>query len=143
MTKGLTATVTQNINADAAAVWKALITPEMIKQYLFGTETECAWIVGSPIFFRGEYQGKTYEDKGVILEILPEQKLRYSYWSSMSGTPDLPEYYVNVTYELTRAGTGTILTIHQDGIKTEASRTHSEENWGFVLEGIKKIVENA
>ncbi|MFA6438521.1 MAG: SRPBCC family protein [Bacteriovoracaceae bacterium] len=141
MTKLFTATVSKNINADTARVWKALITPEIIKQYLFGTETESKWTVGSPIYFRGEYQGKIYEDKGVILELHTEKLLRYTYWSSMAGTSDIPENYVVVSYELLQHGTSTELTIVQDGIKTEESKKHSEQNWGMVLESIKKIVE--
>lgn len=137
----LTATASISIDAAPAAVWHALVTPSLIKQYLFGTETECDWNVGGPIVFRGEYQGTTYEDKGIILQIEPERILRYSYWSSMSGTPDVPENYAVVTYSLSVHEGVTVLTISQDGIRTEASRQHSQQNWGFVLQGIKTVVE--
>lgn len=140
-TKPITATVIVEINAPSAHVWNALITPEIIKQYLFGTDTECDWKPGCPIYFRGEYQGKKYEDKGVILQIQAETLLQYSYWSSMSGTPDLPENYATVTFTLSRIGSSTQLTLHQDGLKNEEARLHSEQNWGFVLESLKTIVE--
>ena len=137
----LIATASIHITADSSAIWKALITPELIKQYLFGTETECDWKVGSPIFFRGEYQGNKYEDKGTILDIRPGTLLKYNYWSSMSGTSDRPEHYSNVTYQLTPNGSSTLLTITQDGITTEKSKQHSEQNWDYVLNAIKKLVE--
>lgn len=136
-----TASVSIQINAEPADVWHALVTPELIKQYLFGTDTECDWKTGSPIYFRGEYNGTTYQDKGVILDIEKEKILRYTYWSSMSGTPDLPENYVDVLFTITRVNSGTILTLHQNGIKNEESRKHSEQNWGTVMEGLKNIVE--
>jgi uncharacterized protein YndB with AHSA1/START domain len=138
-----TATVSLLITAEPAAVWHALVTPELIKQYLFGTNVECDWKAGSQFFFRGEYQGTTYEDKGVILEITPESVLKYTYWSSMSGTPDRPENYVDVMFTLSRVNSGTMLTLHQNGMKSEDARKHSEQNWGTVLEGLKNIVEKA
>ena len=50
------------INAPVEQVWKALTDPELIKQYFFGTQTETSWKVGTPIYFRGEWDGKPYED---------------------------------------------------------------------------------
>lgn len=141
MSKQFEVKVIVEIGANCESVWKALTTPELIKQYLFGTETECDWNVGSPIFFRGEWQGKKYEDKGTILEIQKEQLLKYSYWSSMSGIPDLPENYMIVAFELAQKGITTILTLVQDGSKTEESKKHSEQNWGSVLDGLKKMLE--
>lgn len=58
---------TTTINAPASKVWEALIDPDLIKQYLYGTEVTSDWKVGSPITYKGEWQGKAYEDKGQIL----------------------------------------------------------------------------
>jgi uncharacterized protein YndB with AHSA1/START domain len=41
------------INAPAAKVWDALINPEMIRQYLFGTEALSDWKAGSQITYKG------------------------------------------------------------------------------------------
>jgi uncharacterized protein YndB with AHSA1/START domain len=43
MDKNLTVTATIEINADTNKVWDALINPEKIKVYLFGTETISEW----------------------------------------------------------------------------------------------------
>jgi Uncharacterized conserved protein len=48
-------------------VWNALTTPELIKRWFFGVDTETDWQVGSPLVHRGEWHGKPYEDKGMIL----------------------------------------------------------------------------
>ncbi len=141
MVKPFTAKVSIEINADSATVWKWLTTPELIKQYFFGTQTETDWKKGSPIFFRGEWEGKKYEDKGTILDIQPGKFVKYNYWSSMSGTADIPENYATITYEVTPKENATVLTIIQDGIKTEESKTHSEQNWNSVMGGMKKMVE--
>src|SRR4051812_42085292 len=88
------------INAPAAEVWKGLTDPEIVKEYFFGTKLESDWKVGSPIIFSGEWDGKHYEDKGTILDITPGEYVKYSYWSSMSGTEDKPKNYANVSYRL-------------------------------------------
>src|SRR5438045_2426501 len=100
MENNLTGSVSITINAPAAKVWEALTTPSIIKKYFFGTDAVSDWQVGSPLIFRGEWQGKTYEDKGTILESVPNKKFKYSYWSSMSGKEDTSENYANVSYEL-------------------------------------------
>ena len=129
------------INAPATKVWEALTTPAIIKQYFFGTDAVSDWKVGSPLIFKGEWQGKQYQDKGTILETVPEKIFKYPYWSSMSGIEDKPENYVIVTYELSEKNNATTLTITQENIPDEKTREHSEENWKKVLEDLKKLLE--
>jgi uncharacterized protein YndB with AHSA1/START domain len=128
-------------NATISKVWKALITPELIKKYLFGTDAVSDWKVGSPIYFRGSFEGKTYEDKGTILDIKPEKLFKYTYWSSMSGMPDLPENYAEISYILSQEKGQAVLTIIQGGLKSEERKKHSESNWKMVMENLKKVVE--
>lgn len=137
----LTAKASVLIHAPASEVWDALINPEQIKKYLFGTEVMSDWKEGSPIVYRGSWEGKTYEDKGVIKKIEPEKILQSTYWSSMSGTEDKPENYALVTYELNKENDGVRLTITQDNCKTEESRQHSEKNWTMVLNILKEMLE--
>ena len=129
------------INASASRVWDALTKPDLIKQYLFGTEVATDWQVGSPITYKGTWEGKTYEDKGKILQIEPGKLLVSTYWSSFSGVPDIPENYQTVRYELSAEGDGTRLTITQDNNATQEAAAHSEQNWKMVLDGIKKLLE--
>ena len=128
------------LKADQKTVWRALTDPAMIKQYFFGTNAVSDWKKGSKVFFRGEWEGKSYEDKGTILESSPPKRLQYNYWSSFSGTADVPENYAVVTYSLDAKGTETELTVTQDSPTSEA-RDHSETNWKSVLEGLKKLIE--
>ena len=130
-----------HINATTATVWDALTNPEKIRQYLFGTETISDWKKGSRITYKGMWEGKEYVDGGIILQIEPEKIFQSTYWSSMSGTEDKPENYATVTYTLEKDGDGTLLTLMQDNIKTEASKEHLEQNWGMVLESLKNVAE--
>jgi uncharacterized protein YndB with AHSA1/START domain len=128
-------------HAPTAAVWDALTNPEKIKMYLFGTETLCDWRVGSPIVFRGVWEGKAYEDKGTILEIEKEKMLKYNYWSNFSGEKDIPENYVNITYRLSADGDKTVFSITQDKFKTNEARDHSIKNWNMVMDTLQGMLE--
>ncbi len=129
------------IDAPVSKVWEALVTPEMIKQYLFGTDVESNWQVGAPIVYRGEWQGKAYEDKGTILKFEPGKVFSSTYWSSMSGIPDEEENYQVVTYALEPVGGGTHLVLTQENVESEESAKHSEQNWNMVLGKLKELVE--
>ena len=130
-----------HIDAPASKVWAALTDPEQIKQFMFGADVHTDWKPGSPISFTGSYQGKSYEDKGEIVECVPEDRLVHTYWSSMAGEPDSPENYKTVSYTLQDDGHGTRLTLTQDHNGSTEARQHSEENWRKVLEGVKKVAE--
>ncbi len=141
MKSDITGTASIHLDAPVSKVWEALTTPELIKEYFFGTNTITDWEVGSPIIFKGEWQGKQYEDKGTILDVVPNKLFRYTYWGSMSGIEDKPENYVNITYELQEQKDGTTLTITQENIPDEKMKKHSEENWHKVLDGLKELLE--
>lgn len=136
------ATSTIKVNAPASKVWEALTNPDMVKQYFFGTNLKTDWKVGGPISYSGEWQGKAYEDKGTVLEFVPEKRMVSTYWSSMGGLPDVPENYKTITTELYEENGVTTVTISQDNNETAESAKHSEGNWGMVLAGLKKLVES-
>lgn len=99
------------------------------------------WKVGSPIAYRGTWQGTSYEDKGTILALEPGRLLKSTYWSSMSGLEDKPENYNTVTYALSEVDGVTTLTVTQDNNRTRESAAHSEGNWAMVLKGLKELLE--
>lgn len=129
------------IEASREKIWNALTDPEIVKKYFYGTNLITDWKIGSSMIFRGEWQGKTYEDKGNIIEFIPNQKLVYNYWSSMSGLPDKPELYQVLTYELLDDPNGVKVSITQENLDSEKRMHHAEESWKPVLEGLKKLVE--
>jgi uncharacterized protein YndB with AHSA1/START domain len=130
-----------DIHAPTAKVWRALVTPEVIKQYMFGTTVVSEWSEGSKIVWKGEWEGKRYEDKGVILQLKPERTLQYSHYSPLTGQPDVPENYHTVTIELASKRADTQVTLSQDKNATEEERKHSEENWVMMLTSLKKVLE--
>lgn len=141
MKSDIKAEIKINIKAPVSKVWDALTQPGIIKKYFFGTDTITDWKPGNPIKFMGEWRGKTYEDKGTVLEVVDQEKIKYNYWSSMSGIEDKPENYVDITYTLSGEDNNVNLTITQENIPDEKTKAHSVENWNKVMEGLKKVVE--
>ncbi|MGD0877934.1 MAG: SRPBCC domain-containing protein [Anaerolineales bacterium] len=129
------------INAPGVKVWDALTKPELVKQYLFGTTVNTDWKVGSPIIYEGQWQGKSYQDKGMVIQVEPGRLLVSTFWSSLEGLPDIPENYKTVRYDLSPEGSAIRLTITQDNNANQDEANHSSQNWKMVLEGIKKLLE--
>ena len=143
MARGLIAEVATTIDAPREKVWDALVNPLVIKQYMFGTEVESAWEVGSPIVWKGEWQGKPYEDKGVILQLETARRIQYSHFSPLSGHPDVPENYHTVTVELSDDGALTLVELSQDNNSNEEAREQSRTNWKQMLGALKHHLEDA
>ena len=135
------ATVSQDIRASIEAVWDAITKPEIVKQYFFGTNLVTDWKVGSPLFFRGEWQGKTYEDRGTVLSFQPMKSLSYNYWSSFSGLEDDPALRQNIRFDLDSVDDRVRITIRQSNVDTQTRADHSATNWRSVLEALKHLLE--
>ncbi len=131
------------IDALPERVWDALTDPEMIEQYLFGIHADSDWKEGSRIIYRGVWEGKPYEDKGLVVKVNPGKLLETRYWSSFSGLPDRPENYQTVTYRILKRDSGTELTVIQDPIATPEARDESKVNWTFVLRNLKNLLEKS
>ena len=142
MTRGFEAINSVTIDAPKGEVWDALTNPAKVKQYLHGTEMSTDWREGSPIFWRGEWKGKSYEDKGKVLEVKAQRLIKYTHWSPLGGSEDKPENYHTVTYELAGDDGKTTLTLTQDNnpTKDEAEKM-ARDNWGPVLQGLKETAE--
>jgi uncharacterized protein YndB with AHSA1/START domain len=142
MSRGFEAINTVTIHATRQEVWNALTNPEKVKQYMHGTELSTDWKEGSPIVWRGEWKGRSYEDKGTVLAVEPQRLLKYTHWSPMGGSEDRPENYHTVTYELAGDDGKTTLTLTQDNnASQEEADKMAKDNWGPVLNGLKETVE--
>lgn len=133
------------INTGPEKIWEVLTNPELIKEYLFGTETVTDWKEGHEIIFQGVYgenNEHSYRDKGIIQEYLPHRKISYTYWSGFTGLEDKPENYSLVSYDLTPEKEGqTSFTWTQKGFANQDGYQHSKEGMTAFLEQIKTIAE--
>jgi uncharacterized protein YndB with AHSA1/START domain len=135
------ATAETEISASPTQVWAALTDPERIKRFMFGSEVRTDWRQGSPITWRGVYDGKEYEDKGEILEIEPQRWMKVTHFSPLSGRPDVPENYHTLTYLLEERGNTTHVSLSQDNNASEEEAEHSRGMWKMLLDGLKEEVE--
>jgi len=129
------------INAPAAEVWDALVNPEKIKQYMFGTDVVTSWKENDTILWQGIWEGKPYQDKGFILKIVRGKFLQYSHFSPLSGMPDEIENYHTLTFELTQKDLCTAIKLSQDKNNSREEKEHSEQMYKMMLGGIKNLIE--
>jgi uncharacterized protein YndB with AHSA1/START domain len=131
------------VDADPEQVWRSLTDPDLVKQYFFGTQVTSDWRVGSPITYAGEYQGTTYEDKGVVIEANPPLLLVTSFFSPMSGKDDVPENYQRVTYRIQPIDGGCRVSVSQDNNASQEAAEHSSSNWQTILDGLREVAKKA
>lgn len=116
---------------------------------MFGCETVSDWKVGSRLLWKGHHEGQEMVFvKGFILEIKPNQLLKYSVIDPFASYPDTPENHLNVTYQLTPQNGNTTLTVTQDGFENAADGekrfkdvSNNGDGWNPILVEIKKLVE--
>jgi len=137
----LVASASITIDAPKDKVWDALVDPKAIKQYMFGTNVTSDFREGGPITWKGEWQGREYEDKGTVLQAKPGEVLQYTHFSPLAGLPDKPENYHTVTINLSPDGGGTRVSLSQDNNPTEEEKKHSEDNWKMMLGKLKEYLE--
>lgn len=141
--RGAVATAETNINATPERVWSALVDPEQIKQYMFGAQVVTDWTPGSSIVWKGEYDGKKYEDKGQVLEVEASRRLKVTHFSPLSGQKDEPSNYHTVTYDLSKRGDTTHLSLSQDNNANADEVKNSTATWAAMLAGMKDFIENS
>jgi len=138
---GHIATAETDIDAPANRVWEALTDPDEIAKYMFGSRVDTDWQPGSAITWKGEYEGKAFEDKGEILEVVPDRRLKMTHYSPLSGEEDVPENYHTLTYVLDGHDDHTHVLLSQDNNSSADAAEHSQANWEKMLAGLKATVE--
>lgn len=130
------------INASAEQIWRALTDPETVKKIMWGTEITSDWKVGSPITYKGIWEGRTFEDTGIILEIVPNQILKTTYRSTSYFVISDHAGPATITYHITPESCGqTKISITQDQIISRITAEYSEDSWGVALGTMKKLLE--
>ena len=138
---GFTATAKAKVAATPERVWAALTEPEQIAAYMQGSQVTTTWEVGSAITWDGEYDGRSYQDRGQVLTYDEPHVLSVTHYSPMMGQPDEPENYHTLVYTLTASGDGTQIELTQDGCDGEEQATQFSQNWQAMLDGLKRQVE--
>jgi uncharacterized protein YndB with AHSA1/START domain len=130
-----------DIDAPPDRVWQLLTQPGSDPDIMFGAEVVSDWKIGSPIVWKGEWEGKPFEDKGEIIAIDAPSRLAVTHFSPLSGEQDSPENYHRLEFDLEPISSGTRVTLVQDGNESEEAAAHSTANWQTMLDGLKKAAE--
>lgn len=147
-------TVVQSIRiaAKPRSVWDALTDPDAGEKWR-NARFKTDWRPGSAIEIEAIIANARYRDKGQVIQIEPPSLLRYTYWSRVSGLPDVPESYSSITMALEAADAGTVLTVTQQvppsplrrgkgwEIGEESGWKHVAFYWRVTLPILKRIVE--
>lgn len=129
------AKIEQRFAAPAFEVWRWLVEPERIKQYMAGADVSSDWKAGSDVVWKGEWKGKSFEDRGRVVTADPPRLLEYTHASGGSKS----EHRVTIT--LREEGGGTRLTLTQDGNASEEAKADSEKNWRMMFGQLKSLID--
>jgi uncharacterized protein YndB with AHSA1/START domain len=132
------------IDAPPPKIWDVLTVHDLMKEWMAEPEMELEiftnWEVGSPMVVKGFHHVK-FENKGTVLAFKTNKLLRYSYLSSISRLPDVPENYTVIEFALAPLENGTELTIILSNFPTDAILKHVDFYWAGTIEIMKRVAE--
>ena len=132
------------IKADQAAVWDALINPELTKLYMYGCIPVTDWKIGSKLVWQGAVDGIDYVI-GNVIAFEPISRLVTTTFGPNEGYEDIPSNYLQGEYLLSSEHGETILDITQGDFaeveEGEARYQQAGAAWDVALQGLKKILE--
>jgi catechol 2,3-dioxygenase-like lactoylglutathione lyase family enzyme/uncharacterized protein YndB with AHSA1/START domain len=130
------------INASRERVFSALTKSDEIPQYFPLNSVESDWQAGAEVLYKGEIDGATFTDFGVIETLVSPSNYTYRYWSDNNGTERTPENHITISYELSTKDGLTMLTVAQSNIRS--SELYAQMNdvvWDHLLSALKQHVE--
>lgn len=130
------------LNAPIEKVWKTLTQPELVKQWQYGGDLITDWNVNSEIRFRNEWEGQVFEQWGKVLEVIPNQKIRYSLFFPGPGLEDIPENYFIMSYVLSEENQKTKLEIIKEDNRAGAKQEEPQGEENPILQALKAVVES-
>jgi uncharacterized protein YndB with AHSA1/START domain len=135
------------IAASPARVWRMLTDPEETRKYMFGCAALSDWQVGSPLLWKGTFDGRELiAVKGTIVALERERLLAYTTFDPNGSDEDVPANYLTVRCRLSpgAGGATTVLEVtHGDYASVPNGQRRYEEaaaSWS-VLEKLKEEAE--
>lgn len=131
------------INATKQKVWDALTKPELVKKWQYGSDLLTDWKVGSEIRFRGEWENKVFEQWGKILEIIPNELIKYSLFFPRPDLEDKEENYFIMSYVISEWENMVKLEIVKEDNRPGAVKEKESDEENPVLIALKEIIEQS
>lgn len=130
------------INAPKHRVWQVLTRPEFVKLWQYGSDLMTTWQTGSDIRFSTEWEGKIFEQWGMVLEMEPDELIRYSLFAPGPGIEDKAENYFIMNYVLVGGDNQTTLQIIQEDTRPGAVQEAPQGDENPILQALKRLAEN-
>ena len=132
---------TIKINASIQKVWDTITKPALVKLWQYGSDLLTTWEIGSDIKFITEWEGKLFEQRGKVLEMRPNELVKYSLFAPGPDLEDKPENYFIMTYVLTQQDGQTQLEIIQEDNRPNAVQEEPQDEENQVLKSLKELAE--
>lgn len=130
------------LDASKEKIWNALTDPALVKQWQYGSELITDWKPGNEIRFRNEWEGQVFEQWGTVLEVIPNEKIKYSLFFPRPGLKDRPENYFIMSYVLSEENQQTKLEIIQEDHRPGAIQEEPQGEENPILQALKTVVES-
>ncbi len=123
--------ITRHYNASLAKVWHAWTDPEALKEWFRPDDSFSVPLAETDVRVGGRFRvlmvsskGEKHEASGVYLEVIPNQKLVYTWvWK------ETPERESLVTVTLRPSGSGTELELKHEQFVDAEDRDSHKEGW--------------
>ena len=131
-----------SIRAPVREAWELLVDPARHGKLFWDSTVVSDFVAGHPIVWKGTWEGKPFEDKGVLRQVQPPNLLQCTHWSPSSG-PDMEDNYSLLTWSLSEEAGGTRVRLQHENIRSLQMKEHSEPMWKMLLERMKGMLEKA
>lgn len=143
MVNDLVVTRSVVLNASPARVWEALTHPGMTKQYMYNCEVSSNWEAGGSVRWKGNYNGRTLDEAGEVMEVIPGKLLKYSGFDRLAEGDISRDGNIYITHELIPYGSKTKLLTTLEHFEGDESRAeYAAQQWDFeILPRLQTLVE--
>ncbi len=129
-------------SATPVRIWETITSPVLIAQWLHDAPCKIHFEgrVGGAIVVEGELHGLPFTNKGEVIAWQPSDRLAYTYWTSITGTPDRRDHHFEIEFSLVASGHGTTLvTLRQQNVPEGTLANHWNLYWPPTLTLIGQI----
>lgn len=128
-----------DVSVTPEKAWAALVDPDTVRRYYYGTAPVTTWAVGSPIEFRDD-DGDA-QIVGEVLEFEPPRRLAHTFIATWYGGRDDQG---SLHWEIEPTSEGCRITLIHRGAKAE-TREGSETADGSreIIEALRAVLEEA
>lgn len=108
----------------------------------YGSDLITDWKIGNEIRFRNEWEGQVFEQWGTVLEVSPNQKIKYSLFFPRPELEDKPENYFIMSYVLSEENQKVKLEIIQEDNRPRSVQEEPQGEENPILQSLKALIES-